>query len=444
VSQTAERQIARGMRDVLPDEMARTRSVESAFGVTCRAWGYREVRTPVIEPLHLFTSAGTLSPQALDRIYSFLDWDGWSGERVVLRPDSTIPAARLYAEHLDGGRVAKLFYNQNVFRFTDDGSSREEWQCGVELIGDTGLPGDVELVMLAVDALSSLGIRDVNVRLSHAAIVRAVLAAAGLSQEQQSAAYDRLLDGDLSVVDEIESGLPQLNAPLRLLFEVEGAGSGYLANVRSALAEAVPGLAGPIEDLTFVVEALEAAGVQPVVQTVLMRNFEYYSGVVMKIDGPTGERLATGGRYDELIHALDASVSLHAVACPRLVPLIEGDDPFGEETAEAVREYAAPLREAGVDTVVLGCTHYPLVRPVFERVFGRGTTLVFSADETAREVAETLERKGIANAPDREGRTTFLTTGPADEFAALGERFLQLPIDAVRRVELPALEREAA
>ena len=62
-----------------------------------------------------------------------------------------------------------------------------------------------------------------------------------------------------------------------------------------------------------------------------------------------------------------------------------------------MREYAAPLKEAGVDTVVLGCTHYPLVRPVFERVFGRATTLVFSADETAREVAETLERKGIEN-----------------------------------------------
>ncbi len=102
-------QRSRGMRDLLPDEMDRLRAVEDAFGAVCHAWGYREIRTPVIEPLHLFTSAGTLSPQMLDRVYSFLDWDGWSGERVVLRPDSTIPAARLYAERLDGGRVAKLF-----------------------------------------------------------------------------------------------------------------------------------------------------------------------------------------------------------------------------------------------------------------------------------------------------------------------------------------------
>ena len=103
------------------------------------------------------------------------------------------------------------------------------------------------------------------------------------------------------------------------------------------------------------------------------------------------------GRYAELVHALDAGVSFHPVACPRLVPLIEGDDPYGEETEAAVREYAAPLQEAGVDTVILGCTHYPLIRKIFERVFGRDVTLVFSAEETAREVAETLARKGGEN-----------------------------------------------
>ena len=124
------------------------------------------------------------------------------------------------------------------------------------------------------------------------------------------------------------------------------------------------------------------------------------------------------------------------VACPRLVPLIEGDDPFGEETADAVREYAAPLKEAGVDTVILGCTHYPLIRPVFQRVFGRGVTLVFSADETAREVAETLARKGAEN----EGSYRFLTTGDPDLFREMGRRFLQLPIDAAEHVEVAALE----
>jgi glutamate racemase len=132
------------------------------------------------------------------------------------------------------------------------------------------------------------------------------------------------------------------------------------------------------------------------------------------------------------------------VACPRLVPLIEGPDPFGEETADAVRDYAAPLKRAGVDTVILGCTHYPLIRPIFQRVFGRGVTLVFSADETAREVAETLARKQIENDGSREGSYRFLTTGDPALFREMGRRFLQLPIAVAEHVELATLEVAAA
>jgi glutamate racemase len=150
------------------------------------------------------------------------------------------------------------------------------------------------------------------------------------------------------------------------------------------------------------------------------------------------EATVRSGRYADLIRTLDAGAAVVSVACPSLVPIIEAGGPNGE-LAAAIRGYAAPLKEAGVDTVVLGCTHYPLVRPVFERVFGRGTTLVFSADETAREVAETLERKGIQSDAARDGACTFLTTGSPEEFAALGERFLQLPIPHVERVSVSDL-----
>jgi glutamate racemase len=126
------------------------------------------------------------------------------------------------------------------------------------------------------------------------------------------------------------------------------------------------------------------------------------------------------------------------------VPLIESDDPFGEDTIAAVREYAAPVQEAGVDTVILGCTHYPLIRPIFQRVFGRGVTLVFSAEETAREVSESLERKTIGNEHDREGSYRFLTTGDPDRFRALGERFLQLKLGPVEQVAVSELEAAAA
>jgi glutamate racemase len=152
----------------------------------------------------------------------------------------------------------------------------------------------------------------------------------------------------------------------------------------------------------------------------------------------------TAGRYAELVHTLDAGARFFPVACPRLVPLIESDEPFGAETVEAVREYATPLKQAEVDTVILGCTHYPLIRPIFQRVFGRGVTLVFSAEETAREVAETLERKGFGNDLAREGRYRFLTTGDPERFRAVGERFLQLPLGEVEQVAIAELEAAAA
>ena len=156
------------------------------------------------------------------------------------------------------------------------------------------------------------------------------------------------------------------------------------------------------------------------------------------------EATVEAGRYAELVRTLDAGAKVFPVACPRLVPLIESEDPFGPDTIDAVREYAAPLKSEGVDTVILGCTHYPLIRPIFQRVFGRDVALVFSAEETAREVAETLARKGIENRAEREGSYTFLTTGDPEVFRTMGQRFLQLPIGDVRRVTLTQLKAAAA
>ncbi len=400
-------QRSRGMRDLLPDEMDKLRSVEEAFAAACRAWGYREVRTPVIEPLHLFTSAGTLSPQTLDRVYSFLDWDGWSGERVVLRPDSTIPAARLFAEQLDSGRVAKLFYNQNVFRFTDDGSSREEWQCGVELMGDTGTAGDIELVLLALETLKPLKLSDVKVRLSHAGIMRAVLSAAGMSPEAQSAAYDRLLDGDLTVVDEVEAAAPQLNAPLRLLFEVEGQGSAYVENLRGALATAIPALTPALDELAAVTAALEAQGIAPGIRTVLARNFEYYSGLVLRVEAG-GRRVIAGGRYDELIGLVGGRRTPASGFALYVTPLIEQMTPPARPATErrivvqaegggvnlmlAVYGAAVRLRDAGlrcetIEGMHSAPTHRLVCRegsPKFTLVWPDGSQQFERLDDVAR------------------------------------------------------------
>src|SRR3972149_8298166 len=119
----------KGARDLLPGEMSKFNFVAGQFRRACARRTFEEIRTPVIEYFHLFPSAGTLTPKMLGRVYSFLDWDGWSGERVVLRPEGTIPAARLYLENFPKGSLAKLFYIENMFSFEEKGSEpREKWQ----------------------------------------------------------------------------------------------------------------------------------------------------------------------------------------------------------------------------------------------------------------------------------------------------------------------------
>jgi len=346
-----ESQRCRGMRDVLPADMARFRRVESVFRDVCLAKGYREVRTPTIEHLHLFTAAGTLSPHMLGRIYSFLDWDGWSGERVVLRPDATIGAARLFVEHMRGERLAKLFYIQNVFRFAAGDEPREGWQCGVELLGDTQPCGDVELILLGRLVLERLGLALVEVRLSHPGVVRAVLTEAGLEPADQVRTYDRILDGDPSVVGELERRLPDLGAPLRLLFEGEGSGGAYLANVRSTFAGAVPALASPLDELSVVVEALGALGVRCQVATAAVGSFEYYTGPVIQFVA-NGEAVGSGGRYDGLIAlvggpSLPASgFALDADKLAAMLPSQEVAVPGGAVTVQPISQQPAVLAAA--------------------------------------------------------------------------------------------------
>jgi len=151
------------------------------------------------------------------------------------------------------------------------------------------------------------------------------------------------------------------------------------------------------------------------------------------------EATVASGRYPQAVHLLDAGIDVAQVACPLLVPLIQSGDVHGEELHGAARGYAAELKEADVDTVILGCTHYPLIRPMLQRIFGRGVTLITSAEEIAREAADTVARRGVSNERDREGAYRFMCTGDPAAFREVAGRFLQLPLTEVERVDPAAL-----
>ncbi len=150
------------------------------------------------------------------------------------------------------------------------------------------------------------------------------------------------------------------------------------------------------------------------------------------------------GAYEQAVLAADPHVHLESVACPDLAPIIQAGFPFDAEVVATVREYCAPLRRAEVDTVILGCTHYPLVAPMLQRSLGRGVTLVSSGTGVARSVERALTSRGLLNPRADEGSYRFRCTGDAESFRALGTRFLQMPLDQVARVELtPATEAVA-
>ncbi|HEX8714503.1 MAG TPA: glutamate racemase [Solirubrobacteraceae bacterium] len=149
------------------------------------------------------------------------------------------------------------------------------------------------------------------------------------------------------------------------------------------------------------------------------------------------------GSYEQAVTAIDPYVTLTAVPCADLAGLIQAGEEFDESTVQTVREACAPLREADVDTVILGCTHYPLISPMLQRMLGPQVTLVSSGAALARQVEHALSTRGLQSPGTAEGDYRFLCTGDTEAFAELGTRFLQMPLGTVERVELADVEAAA-
>jgi glutamate racemase len=143
----------------------------------------------------------------------------------------------------------------------------------------------------------------------------------------------------------------------------------------------------------------------------------------------------TSQSYDDAFAAAP-QVSLTTVACPRFVEFVENGETVGDELLAAAKEYLAPIVAAGCDTLVLGCTHYPLLTGVISYVVGDGVTLVSSAEETAKDVYRELARAGLFRDESLPAPVhRFLATGDPEPFALLGRRFLGPEVGEVARAE---------
>ena len=139
------------------------------------------------------------------------------------------------------------------------------------------------------------------------------------------------------------------------------------------------------------------------------------------------------GAYRRAVHSLDAGVEVHEQAAPEFVPLIERGIVDGPELKEVAQNYLTPLKERGVDAVILGCTHYPLISAPINRILGPEVRLISSAGQTALEVGRILSRRGYLRRPkhvEDEGNSAYVCSADPEEFAALGSRFLEEKIEA--------------
>lgn len=140
--------------------------------------------------------------------------------------------------------------------------------------------------------------------------------------------------------------------------------------------------------------------------------------------------------YEKAISKIEPEASVSVAACPLFVPLVEEGWLESEPTRMIARGYLEPFTDGSVDTLVLGCTHYPLLKPIIGQTVGRGVRLIDSAEETAAETARILRAEGLERMTTNGSRYRFVASDDPEQFLKVGQRFLGAPLDRVELVTL--------
>jgi ATP phosphoribosyltransferase regulatory subunit len=289
-----------GTRDILPDEMRELRRLRAALIEAFEAAGYGEVATPTIE-YHDVLARGDV--RGAPAAYRFFDE---RGELLAMRPDMTIPIARLVA-----GRFAateppfRFCYVGNAYRAIrpQRGQMREFMQAGVELVGAPAPEGTVEVVEVLGAALDAAGLTRAVIGLGDADLYRQLLSELGVAEERRQAILDRLAAHDLVGLElEVsELGLADSDEQTLLRLPELRGGPEVLERARQLGGQAVD---RAIARLAATYEAVVARGAAGRVRLDLglLRDLGYYTGAILEVYDPAlGHGLGGGGRYDQLM-----------------------------------------------------------------------------------------------------------------------------------------------
>lgn len=294
-------QIPTGMQDTLPGECTRKRHLEAELRRLFTLEGYQEIETPLLEYY------GALD----DCTWGYRPEDVWktfdsAGRILAVRPDSTIPAARMAAGRLAGAPLPlRLCYLQTATKTLTDAASLlcEETQCGVELMGESSPEADAEVIALAVKAIESAGLRDFQIELGQAQFVAGFLQEAGLTEEQRAVLRGmierkNMLDLQRYLADlPIPAAMADRLMRLPMLF-----GSASILDEADALASH-PLCREAVANLRRVLSILEeyGCGQYMTIDLGMAHQADYYSGTIFRgLVSELGQPLLSGGRYDGL------------------------------------------------------------------------------------------------------------------------------------------------
>jgi ATP phosphoribosyltransferase regulatory subunit len=287
--------IPSGTRDVLPDEMRELREMTDRIRDVFAGAGFGEVYTPALEYEQTFARASLTGARPAYRVFDE------HGSVLVLRPDMTIPIARLVAtRYAQAEPPLRFCYLAHAYRGVrpQRGQSREFLQAGVELIGLPGADGTAETLGLLCAALDAAGLENYRVGLGDASLYPSLLEAFGVLADRQELIITELATGNFVGVDrEVRAlGLSDEDADLLLRLARTRGGPEVLDGLSGSLHDALRGMREVHERLA------PAVADRIIFDLGLVRSFGYYTGAVFQVYDPAyGVPLGSGGRYDELL-----------------------------------------------------------------------------------------------------------------------------------------------
>ena len=292
-----------GVRDIYNDECEKKLILQDELLKVQKQYGYHPIQTPTFEFFDTFgREIGTTPSKDL---YKFFDREG---NTLVLRPDITPSIARCAAMYFGEEKMPiRLCYMGNTFlnNSSYQGRLKESTQLGAELLGDSTVDADAEIIAMVIDCLKKAGLKEFQLSVGHAEFFRGLTDAAGLKEEQEEELHDLISNKNSFGVTEFAETL-SLNDNLKALFGMLGnlyTGSDELQTAKKYASE-YPRILAAIERLEELHQVLKIYGIDKYVSVELgiVSNYQYYTGIIFAgYTFGSGEPIVKGGRYDELL-----------------------------------------------------------------------------------------------------------------------------------------------